>query len=484
VEAKHKSAERIMVIMGNAMRKLLFVAFLIAIMVYGLALAGTLRFSIVRAATEVTGIISSDTTWTTANSPYNLSSSITVASGATLTIESGTIVQLNEYSLQINGALIARGTSNDPINFHGGTPISTGGWAITTEDNDYSIVFSPSSTNWSQQTQSGCIIENAVIGNLVINGGSPKISNSFLGNIDIWGGTPEIFNNNVVGGIGVYAGSALIANNTVSQQNHYFLGVNGAIVAQRYDRNNNIIVITRKATPFVSGNVIIGNISQVAQGIGFETENATITNNTIYGCYGAGIGFYEGTGNALISDNTIYYCSYGINLNETGRLYGDHNAVTTIQRNLIYNNAWGIVSTLPVTVENNTIENNTVGIATSAPLSVTYNNIEGNNQSVYLSSPNNLNATNNWWGTTDTQAISQSIHDFDDDSTLGKVTFVPFLTEPNPATSGQSVTPTPTPKPSQEPTLTPETATIIGFAIIVTVFAAGAGLLIYLVKRK
>jgi hypothetical protein len=462
-------------------KKLLLSAFLITILIGGLILVNVMHFGTAQ-ATEVTGIISSDTMWTKANSPYNLTSSITVAPEVTLTIEPGTIVQLNEYHIQINGTLIARGTSSDPINFHGGTPISTGGWAITTEDNAYSIVFSPASTNWSQQTQSGCIIENAVIGNFVVNGGSPKISNSFLVNIDIWGGTPEISNNTVVGGIGVYAGSALIANNTVSQQYHYFF----ELIAQRYDRNNNVIIITRKATPFVSGNVIIGNISQVEQGIGFETENATITNNTIYGCYGAAIGFYEGTGNATISGNIIYDCSYGISLNETGRLYSNHNAVVTIQRNLICNTTLGIDSTLPVTVENNTIKNNNVGIATSAPLSVTYNNIEGNNQSVYLSSPNNLNATNNWWGTTDPQAISQSIHDFDDDATLGKVTFVPFLTELNLATSGQSVTPTPTPPPtpSQEPQQTEQLEIIVVVAVAVAVFGAGLGLLIYLIKRK
>jgi hypothetical protein len=437
---------------------------------------GILHFEVVHASTDISGIFSSDTTWTKANSPYDLTSSITVASGVTLTIEPGTIIQLNEYHLQINGTLIARGTSSDPIDFHGGTPISTGGWRITTGDNAYSIVFAPSSTNWSQQTQSGCIIENAVIGNLVVNGGSPKISDSFLGNIDIWGGTPEISNNNVVGGIGVYAGSALIANNTVSQQYHYFFG----LVAQRYDRNNNVIIITRKATPFVSGNVIIGNISQVVQGIGFETENATITNNTIYGCYGAGIGFYEGTGNALIYGNKIYDCSYGIGINETGLLYDDHNAVIIIQRNLIRNTTLGIDSTLPATVENNTIENNAVGLATSAPLSVIYNNIEGNNQSVYLTSSNNLNATNNWWGTTDTQAISQSIHDSDDDSTLGKVAFVPFLTAPNPA-----VTPIPTPTvtPYQGPQQT-EQEIIIVVAIIVALIGVGLGLLIYFKKHK
>jgi hypothetical protein len=447
-------------------KKSLLSAFLAVIIIGGLALVGDLHFDAAHAAANVTGVISKNMTWTKENSPYNLTSSITVASGVTLTIEPGTVIHLNEYYLQINGTLIARGTSNDPINFNGGKPISTGGWKILTGDNSHSIVFSPSSTNWSQQTQSGCIIENAVIANLVINSSSPKISDSFLGNIDIWGGTPEISNNSVVGGIGVYAGSALIANNTVSQQNHYFWG----LVAQRYDRNNNVIIITGKATPFVSCNIIIGNISQVVQGIGFETENATITNNTIYGCYGAGIGFYEGTGNARISDNTIYDCSYGINLNETGRLYGDHNAVVTIQRNLICNNTWGIVSTLPVTVENNTIKNNAVGIATSAPLSVTYNNIEGNNQSVYLASSNNLNVTNNWWGTTDTQAINQTIHDNKNDANLGTVTFVPFLTEPNPEA---------TPIATSE---IPEFPSII-FVLLIIV-AIGVGLLIYFKKRK
>jgi hypothetical protein len=407
-------------------------ALLITLLFWGLFLAGTASFSLVQASTDVTGIISSDITWTKADSPYNLTGSITVASGVTLTIEPGTVVDLNGYHLQVNGTLVARGTSSDPIDFHGGTPISTGGWAITTGDNDYSVVFSPSSTNWSQQIQSGCIVENAVIGNLVINGGSPKISENFLGNIDINGGNPEISNNTVLGGIGVYAGSAVIANNTVSQQYHYFIRYEGAIVAQRYDRNNNIIIITRKATPVVSGNVILGNISQAGGGIRFETQNATITNNTIYGC-GVGIGFYEYYGNAVISDNTIYDSKVGINLNDTLLLADDEVAVAiSIQRNLIRNNTYGIAITVPAIIENNAIEDNLVGIVTDVLLSTCYNNIEGNNQSIYLLSSNNFNASNNWWGTTDISTINQTIYDSKYDSNLGTVTFIPFLTEQNP----------------------------------------------------
>ena len=42
-------------------------------------------------ATDVGGIISSDTTWTLAGSPYNATSIVQVAEGVTLTIEPGAI---------------------------------------------------------------------------------------------------------------------------------------------------------------------------------------------------------------------------------------------------------------------------------------------------------------------------------------------------------------------------------------------------------
>ena len=73
-------------------RKSLLSAFMAAIMIYGLVLSSATDIGTVQATTEVTGIINSDTTWTKVNSPYDLASSITVASGVTLTIEPGTIV--------------------------------------------------------------------------------------------------------------------------------------------------------------------------------------------------------------------------------------------------------------------------------------------------------------------------------------------------------------------------------------------------------
>jgi hypothetical protein len=56
------------------------------------------------------------------------------------------------------------------------------------------------------------------------------------------------------------------------------------------------------------------------------------------------------------------------------------------------------------------------------------NNIYDNSNYNILSNVTcNVNATNNWWGTTDTQAINNTIYDFKNDPNWGNVSFVPFL---------------------------------------------------------
>ncbi len=67
--------------------------------------------------TQVSGIISSNQTWTKANSPYEITSEVQVDSSSTLTIEPG--VQVYGCCLTIVGTLSAVGTANDPIEFIG-----------------------------------------------------------------------------------------------------------------------------------------------------------------------------------------------------------------------------------------------------------------------------------------------------------------------------------------------------------------------------
>ena len=85
-------------------------------------------------------------------------------------------------------------------------------------------------------------------------------------------------------------------------------------------------------------------------------------------------------------------------------------------------------------IQNNTITRNSAGLSIVSMVSpqITNNNIEDNLQYSLRLGSTNISATNNWWGTTDTQAINQTIYDFKNDFNLGIVNFVPFLNEPNP----------------------------------------------------
>ncbi len=74
-----------------------------------------------QATAQVSGLISTDTTWTKNAGPYNLAGSIGVPVGVTLTIEPGTVVNFNDYYIQVNGTLSAKGTDTEKITLNIGT---------------------------------------------------------------------------------------------------------------------------------------------------------------------------------------------------------------------------------------------------------------------------------------------------------------------------------------------------------------------------
>ena len=72
------------------------------------------------AQTNVSGAISSNTTWSLANSPYIITGSVLVPNGITLTIEAGTVINFsNDYKILVKGNLISSGTSSSLITFNG-----------------------------------------------------------------------------------------------------------------------------------------------------------------------------------------------------------------------------------------------------------------------------------------------------------------------------------------------------------------------------
>ena len=258
------------------------------------------------------------------------------------------------------------------------------------------IVFTDACTSWNEQAGTGCIIENAILNLISIHIGhkSPKINNNS-------------FNYGSIGDmIYVSGGSPIISNNTM-----IFEG-NG--------------ISTDGGSPAISDNYIQGSSSST----GIETRNS-------------------GAGEVIIVRNTIVGNRHGIDSPFGSQI---------IEGNFFQNNQVGINA--GGTILNNTIENGDIAIRKPFTQSIIrYNNIIGNSQySIYMTQycPD-VDATYNWWGTTDAEAIEQSIYDFEDDFNLAKVSFEPFLTAPNPAITSplegptQIVTPTPTPYPTPEP---------------------------------
>ena len=439
------------------------------------AFAGTAYRGTVHAATNVNGIIYSDTTWTKAGGPYELKGPVAVNQGVTLTIEAGTTVNLNNYYIQVNGTLTARGTEAERIIFNVGQ-----------------IVFTSVSNDWNEQSGSGCIIEKSnftsgyhgdtlITGDVTIEGASPKVASSDIGSVDVAGGSPVISKNvieyvnlngtpqvseNIIKLLRISGGNPVISSNTINQVTSS--GDSAPIIQNNHisyspygDQAQESPVIRLSGEATVYNNYITGLVTPAGPD---PISYGLRTIGPFYTFYGI-----EVSGNALISNNIISGCT----------------------------RASIVVSGGNPTIQNNTL--NDKGIILKSSSKINYNNIQGGitlSQSVTA----DVDATHNWWGTTDTSTIDKLIFDVNDDFNIGKVNYTPLLTKANPAAipdpNAPAPTLTPTPPPTTSPSITPtpsptqenqqtqQLETIIIAAITAAVLGAGLGLLAYLIKRK
>ena len=76
--------------------------------------------------TSVGGILWDNATWTLANSPYTITSTVQIPSNVTLTIEPGVAVntQINDDMFLLHGIIVAKGTVDEKIVFDGGNTAS------------------------------------------------------------------------------------------------------------------------------------------------------------------------------------------------------------------------------------------------------------------------------------------------------------------------------------------------------------------------
>jgi hypothetical protein len=111
---------------------------------------------ILLAQTNISGPISSNTTWGIGGSPYIVQDDVTVNEGVTLTIQAGVIIKFQDHydDLFVNGRLIANGTAGSPVVFtsliddaHGGDTNLDGSATLPGPDQWGAIWFSASSVD-------------------------------------------------------------------------------------------------------------------------------------------------------------------------------------------------------------------------------------------------------------------------------------------------------------------------------------------------
>jgi hypothetical protein len=302
-------------------------------------ISGLIAFSGIY-ATDVSGNISSNTTWTLANSPYIIAGNVNLVSGVTLTIEAGVTVKFDANKvLYIYGTLIAQGTSSSKITFtsNQSTP-SAGDYIFKFFDSAVDASFDGDGNYSSGSILEYCIIEYGK--GVYCDNSSPFINyctiryhstNPGINMAESSASTKKITNNeihdNSNGGM-VISGNSTSSYTTISNNNIYNnwgksgagASISNAIFSNNTVRNNYASRDDNKSDYYYEGggvsansgsriinNTITGNKAE--DGGGIEFDGGYIANNIIYGNWaddeGGGIILDHGDSNDTLMYNII-----------------------------------------------------------------------------------------------------------------------------------------------------------------------------------
>jgi hypothetical protein len=194
---------------------------------------------------------------------------------------------------------------------------------------------------------------------------------------------------------------------------------------------------------YQGGSIIRYAIIEYSKGLTLQDAAPFIDNNLIWQNSGSGGAMfyngYMGVSQPIISHNRI--------ISNPGLALNVQQGQAIVRQNLIANNGGGLFVTDNQTVISNTITDNGGGgcdpadgticlASTTSSTRLTGNNIYANRTAydvaMRFDATQSINATGNYWGTTDQAMIQSRIYDSNQDLNVGTVNFVPFLTEPEP----------------------------------------------------
>lgn len=404
--------------------------------------------------TTVGGPLCDDTTWQAAKSPYIASSSVIVGGSdfcdgagvnATLTIEPGVEIRFADSRfLDISGTLIARGTDQAPILFTSNrTSKAPGDWGgIRFRGSSQSAGFDSSGNYIGGSIMQNCVVEYA------------KDTASLSGAIGTSAAAPffdklTARNNASTAIYATNVGDFRIRHSHLVGNTGTGLFVNGAThieVTEVTAANNTGDGVDAYCNN--SGNASVTNLTATANGgtgllvysCGGGISDSLLATNSVGGL------FYGGSGllveHSTFASNTTGVSCFQVSVQNSivrdnsgaGFLSNGSNTNCVIRGSCVVDTGGsGLLGVL--TAQSNTLVRSIVS-ATNGNILDHNNLIEGvSGTSVRVLSPNSggpAPVRNNWWGTTDSAAISAAITDCFDDGSLGCAPFNPVATGPIP----------------------------------------------------
>jgi hypothetical protein len=429
--------------------------------------------------TSVSGLINSNTNWTTASSPYIVDGNLLVEAGITLTVDPGVIVKFDSgKTMQIDGDMIAIGSELNPIQFTANTSSPTAGYWNHIHFTSQST---PATFDLGGNYQNGSILKYCDIsygggidnGNLYIDNAGPFISNCTIE----YGSSHGIFlqksmsridschiNNNLKAGIfsshsGVYH-DFNIQNNEISSNDGGGIYIdemwqNSIEISSNDIKNNSFSGIyinssggSGSGTVTIESNLIYNNTANQGGGIyvkgGFDLyincntiqNNQSTTGSAFYDYRGSNL--YNITfNNNKISNNVsssgdviylFYSTSYAMSFDIADNWIFNNSAIN----GSVFNITGGITIDLFNIHNNSIIDNNGDNTFELYDFNghINVNNLS--NSTTYEIGNNNdagtltIDAKNNYWFTTTQTNIDTKIYDWFDNAALSVVELSPI----------------------------------------------------------